>query len=290
MDFRPLTQDAIDAAPEWMREIPLRPDRWRDAHTRSVVGIEGEDAVAAGILWTSRVHGDRYWFEIAVAPDRRRRGLGREMFARLSALRGDDLAFMTRGYVDDDRMAFARALDARTIQVVPPADIAVASRTALRHHPAVRSAADVEWAQIAEANAAVYAWTHAAWSPVGPQFAEALNEDLADELDRDATSVAVVAGRVVAGRVVANCMVYLDESPPVVTAETTAADTPDGERLVEGCVRRSLDVLAARGETDVVFDGHVSDPHFLPVWTRLGPTGRWFHLVEVPAVPAPPRS
>lgn len=239
--------------------------------------------MAAGILWTSRVHGDRYWFEIAVAPDRRRRGLGREMFARLSALRGDDLAFMTRGYVDDDRMAFARALDARTIQVVPPADIAVASRTALRHHPAVRSAADVEWAQIAEANAAVYAWTHAAWSPVGPQFAEALNEDLADELDRDATSVAVVAGRVVA-----NCMVYLDESPPVVTAETTAADTPDGERLVEGRVRRSLDVLAARGETDVVFDGHVSDPHFLPVWTRLGPTGRWFHLVEVPAVPAGP--
>ena len=49
-------------------------------------------------------------------------------------------------------------------------------------------------------------------------------------------------------------------------------------------------MLAARGETDVVFDGHVSDPHFLPVWTRLGPTGRWFHLVEVPAVPAPPRS
>ena len=121
--------------------------------------------MAAGILWTSRVHGDRYWFEIAVAPDRRRRGLGREMFARLSALRGDDLAFMTRGYVDDDRMAFARALDARTIQVVPPADIAVASRTAPRHHPAVRSAADVEWPQIAEANAAVYAWTHAAWSP-----------------------------------------------------------------------------------------------------------------------------
>lgn len=57
---------------------------------------------------------------------------------------------------------------------------------------------------------------------------------------------------------------------------------PDGEHLVEACVRRSLDVLAQRGIADVEFDGHVSDPHFLPVLARLQPTGRWFRLVEIP--------
>ena len=48
-------------------------------------------------------------------------------------------------------------------------------------------------------------------------------------------------------------------------------------------LRRSLEVLADRGTDVAEFDGHVSDPHFLPVWTRLSPDGRWFHLVEVPA-------
>ena len=78
-------------------------------------------------------------------------------------------------------------------------------------------------------------------------------------------------------------MVYRDSDRPIVTAETVSPHTPDRDRFVEGCVRRALDVLAARGVTDVEFDGHVSDPHFLPVWTRLHPTGRWFHLMEVPA-------
>ena len=193
-------------------------------------------------------------------------------------MRADDLAFMARGYVDDDRMAFVRALGARTVQIVPPAEIDTSARVELRPHPAVEGAADVAWEQLEEANAAVYAWTHAAWSPVAADFAPALNEDLADELDTEATSVAVVGGQVVA-----NCMVYRDSDRPIVTAETVSPHTPDGERFVEGCVRRALDVLAARGVTDVEFDGHVSDPHFLPAWTRLHPTGRWFHLMEVPA-------
>lgn len=278
MEFMPLTPHDIEEAPAWMREIPLRADRWRDRHTRSVVAKIEQMPVAAGILWTSCVHGDRYWFEIAVAPDHRRRGLGRETFGHLSGLRADDLAFMARGYVDDDRMAFVRALGARTVQIVPPAEIDTSARLELRSHPAVKGAAGVAWDQLEDANAAVYAWTHAAWSPVAADFAPALNEDLADELDTEATSVAVVGGQVVA-----NCMVYRDSDRPIVTAETVSPHTPDGERLVEGCVRRALDVLAARGVTRVEFDGHVSDPHFLPVWTRLHPTGRWFHLMEVPA-------
>lgn len=61
MEFMPLTPHDIEEAPAWMREIPLRADRWRDRHTRSVVAKIEQMPVAAGILWTSRVHGDRYW-------------------------------------------------------------------------------------------------------------------------------------------------------------------------------------------------------------------------------------
>ena len=63
--------------------------------------------------------------------------------------------------------------------------------------------------------------------------------------------------------------VYRDEDPPVVCAETTAPDVRDGERLVEGCLCFALDALAAQGVDEVRFDGHVTDPHFLPNWVKL---------------------
>jgi len=278
VEFSPLTQADIDGAAAWMRDIPLRADRWRGDDTRSLVATASGVPVAAGIMWTSRVHGDRYWFEIAVAPEHRRRGVARAVFAALSARRARRIPFIARGYVDEDRLAFVRALGARTIQVVPPAAVAVGARDVLRPHAAVRAATSASWDELRAANAATYEWTHADWSPVGPDFSLALNEDLAEELDAEASSIAVVDGRIAA-----TCLVYRDSAPPVVTAETVARTTPDGELLVEGCVRRSLEVLADRGTDVTEFDGHVSDPHFLPVWTRLSPDGRWFHLVEVSA-------
>lgn len=276
MERVPLSPHLIDRAPDWLRTLPLRPDRWRNDQTRAFALVESGDMIAGGMMWTSRVHDGRYWFEIAVDPDRRGRGLGRTMFQHLATERAAALPFIARGFVDEDRVSFVRALGARTIQVVPPAEIHVSARTALRPDARARGADSVPWDDVARANADVYEWTHADWSPVAPGFADALNEGLADDLDREASSVAVVDGRIVA-----NCMVYRDSRPPVVTAEAIAARYPEGEALVEGCVRRSLDHLAERGVRKVEFDGHVSDPHFLPVWTRLSPTGRWFHLLEV---------
>lgn len=277
MRLRPFVDD--DATLPFLGTIPFRPDRWRDAHTRStVLEVDGRP-VAAGIMWTSRVHGDRYWVAIVVEPASRRRGYGRAVFAHLSTLRDAPLPFMTRGYVDDDALGFADALGARTIQVVPPADVTAGSRAQLRPHPAVRSVRDLPWEDVLDANAAVYAWTHADWSPVARDFEAALSEGLEDDVDREASSAAVVDGRIVA-----LALVYQDATPPILTAETTLRHTRDGERLIEACVRRSLDVLAARGVELVSFDGHVSDPHFLPVWARLAPSGRWFRLVEIPPV------
>lgn len=104
---------------------------------------------------------------------------------------------------------------------------------------------------------------------------------MVDDVDRDATSVALDGD----GTVRAIAMVYDDTVPPVLTAESTDPADPEGERLVEGCLRAALDALAARGVTQVEFDGHVSDPHFFPNWIKLDPAGRWFRLVEIPARP-----
>ncbi|MDN6794348.1 MAG: hypothetical protein L0L69_04700 [Propionibacterium sp.] len=128
------------------------------------------------------------------------------------------------------------------------------------------------------ANAATYRWTHAAWAPTADGFEDVLAEVVRTEVDQGATSVALDPQR----RPLALTVVSVDCDPPVITAETVAPDIPDGERLLGGCPRRSFDVLASRGLSSVELDGHVSDPHLLPVWVRLEPTGQWFHLVEIP--------
>jgi hypothetical protein len=277
VEFRELREEDLSAG-AWLGEIELRPDRWRDEHTRSAAAVQAGQLVAAGIIWTSQVHANRYWIEILVDPARRRTGIGTAMFGYLSSLRHDDLPFKTRGYVDEERMAFADALGARTIQVVPPALIDVTRRIMLRPHPAVGPGRSVPWAELLAANASIYEWIHQSWSPVSPRFADVLGQGLKHDLDLDATSVAVDQS----GRIRAVAMAYRDTVPPIVTAESVARDDPDGERLVEACIRATLDALAGRGITAVEFDGHVSDPHFLPVWARLEPSGRWFRIVEIP--------
>lgn len=277
MNIRPLRESDLTSTPAWTAGHELRPDLWRGEHTRAVVA-ETDGIVAVGLMWTSRVHGDRYWVNVVVDPAHRRRGIGTAMVQHLTSLRAAPLPLMTRGYVDDPALAFADALGARTIQVVPPAQTTTAARTALRAGPAAIAVGAVDRAVIEATNARIYEWTHASWSPVGPGFADALNEDLWDEIDTEASSVVADA----TGRILALALVYLDGETPLLTAETTDAAAPDGERLVEACILRSLDVLSSRGVVGVEFDGHVSDPHFLPVLARLQPTGRWFRLVEIP--------
>lgn len=277
MIFRPLTQADLDSAPVWFDAIELRADRWRDVHTRSAVTVLDGAIVAVGLIWTSRVHGDRYWCDLVVDPGRRRRGIGSAMLEHLIALRASDLALMTRGFVDDSRLCFADTVGARTIQIVPPSRVLTEHRTALRPVAGIRAGDEVAWGDLLAANAATYEWTHASWSPVCGDFAEALSEDLEDELDLEATSVAID----VDGQIRAIAMVYRDSEPPIITAETVHPGDPEGERLVEAVVRRALDILAARGILEVDFDGHVTDPHLMPVWARLSPSGRWFRLVEL---------
>ncbi|WP_417563340.1 GNAT family N-acetyltransferase [Microbacterium sp.] len=278
MEFRPLTEADLAVTPDWFAGIELRADRWRDGHTRSAVAVDSGQVVAVGIIWTTPAHNDRYWIDIVVDPPRRRHGIGTAMHAHLSTLRARDLPFFTRGYADEARIAFAYALGAHAVQIVPPADVAVEHRSALRADARVVAASTVPFAQVLQAHAAMYEWIHRSWSPVSAGFEDAVNVGLDEDLDHEASALALD----VDGRVAALAAVYRDSDPPVVCAETTGPDQVDGERLVEGCLRFALDVLAVRGVERVEFDGHVSDPHLLPNWAKLAPAGRWFLLVEVP--------
>ncbi|WP_156253334.1 GNAT family N-acetyltransferase [Pseudactinotalea terrae] len=274
----PLTQADLDGGPSWFSEVELRADRWRDEHTRSLVIRDGEKIVAVGSMWTSRVHGDRYWFAVVVDRERRRQGIGRQLVGELARLRPQPLPLMTRGFVGTPELAFADALGARTIQVVPPMEVDVAHRDRLREPtPQTTSGTAVGIEMLGAAWAGAYEWTHEDWSPTAPGFAGPLLEGLEDEVDLEATSVTLDG----AGSVSAMCVAFTDDKTPVLCGETTVRDAPDGERLVESCLRRSLDVMAGRGVGAIQMDGHVSDPHWLPAWIRLAPTGPWFRLLEI---------
>ncbi|WJS92467.1 GNAT family N-acetyltransferase [Microbacterium testaceum] len=279
MHFRPLTDDDLADSPSWWGGRSLDGDRWRNDETRSAAALDGDVVVAAGAIWLSRVHEDRFWLEVVVDPERRRSGIGTALVGHLSTLRSRALPFMARGYVDDEAMRFADALGARTIQIVPPARAALDLRRELRPHADVQPLAGVARSHVETAFAAMYRWTHENWSPVRDGFEHALVEGLWDDLDADASAVAVDDS----GGILALALTFVDTDPALIVAETTTRDQPGGEHLVEGCIRRAMASLAHRGLTLVDFDGHVSDPHFLPALSRLAPTGRWFRLVEIPA-------
>ncbi|WP_420111108.1 GNAT family N-acetyltransferase [Pseudactinotalea sp.] len=278
MFVRPLAQADLDAGPFWFSSIELRADGWRDQHTRSLIALDGQVPVGAGLIWTSRVHGARYWVAVVVDPERRRQGIGTALVRELARLRAQPLALMTRGFVGSPELAFADALGARTIQVVPPMHVDVARRDALHEAtPETVPGSAVGLESLGPAWASAYEWSHAEWSPTAPNFAGALLEGLEDEVDLEATSIALDGG----GSVVALCVAFTDGDVPVLCGETTQRDTLNGEQLVASCLRRTLDVLAERGVNAVEMDGHVSDPHWLPAWIQLEPTGGWFRLVEI---------
>ena len=277
--FRPLADDDLAVPPSWWADRSLARDRWRDDETRSAVVVDGGEIVAAGAIWLSRLHEDRFWLEIVVDPERRRRGIGTALTQHLSTLRSRDLPFMARGYVDDESMHFADALGARTIQTVPPARASLDTLTELRTHPGVQPLTGADSSRIESAYAELYRWTHETWSPVRAGFETSLAEGLWDELDVEASALAVDES----GRIRALALTFRDTDPALIVAETIARNEPEGEHLVEGCIRRAMTILAHRGLTMVDFDGHVSDPHFLPALSRLRPAGRWFRLVEIPA-------
>ncbi|MBO1755119.1 GNAT family N-acetyltransferase [Allobranchiibius sp. CTAmp26] len=275
MDIRLATDGDVTAAPDWLVGIDLRADRWRDEATRAVVGTENGAVVAAGRLFTSRVHDDRYWVEVMVAPQFRRRGLGRSIAMFLSDLRADSKPLCSRGFVSSEAARFARGLGAHAYQTCPPERVRTADARRLISSPVATVAGTaVDLCELRAAWIDIYEWMHADWAPVAPGFAAHLLADFSDEVD-------LVHTRVVGGsRIRAAAFVFADEPEPVVVAECRERSEVDGLVLLRACVRDSLLSLAEDDIAAISFDGHDTDPHFRPLLDELPAGGEAFELLE----------
>jgi len=277
VDCRPLTSHDIAAAPDWLEQADLAPDRWRDESTRAAAGWEGADLIAVGRIFPSRVHLGRYWTEVVVTPGLRRRGHGRQMVVHLAGLRPAPKPLCTRGSSSSEPVSFARHLGARPYQTCPPQQVATADAVRLLGDgPRTLPGAAIGWEELRRAWADTYAWVHASWSPVAPGFEEPLLAAFGGDLDRTHTRV------VATPTIRAAAFVFGDCDPPVVVAECRTPTEPDGLHLVRACVRDSLCSLAEDGVATVTFDGHDTDPHFRPLLEELPTTGESFELLEWP--------
>ncbi len=197
----------------------------------------------------------------------------------LMTRRGSDLPVTASGYQSSDLLRLLNSVGTKTIQEVPPSVVQTqSSRSLVSHHCAV-SAREASFEALRDATTLFYLWTHESWAPVG-KAEEALvcrSLGLPDEVDLDLSSVVIDES----GQVLALALVFPDEEEPVLIAETTRRDTPNGQGLVAACLKRSLELLAEAGIEEVQFDGHVSDPHFYPVWMSLSPRGEKFIIAEV---------
>jgi len=275
MECRPLTAADVAAAPAWLKQADLRPDRWRDESTRAAAGWEGDEVVAVGRVYTSRVHASRYWTEIVVAPQLRGCGHGRQMAAHLVGLRPEPKPLCTRGYVSSDEVSFARHLGARPYQTCPPQQVQTADAARLASEGwETESGSAVSWQELQRAWVDTYVWLHADWSPVAPGFEEPLLAGFRADVDLSHTRVTATP------TVRAAAYVFLDDAGPVVVAECRTRTEPDGLELLRGCVRASLLSLAGIGIATATFDGHNSDPHFRPLLDELPTTGEPFELLE----------
>lgn len=251
-------------------------DRWRDAATRSLVFTQNGAVLAYGMIWTSRVHRTRYWTRVVVDPESRLQGVGRAVMSALADIRESRLPLTWRGDAGSTELAFADALGATTIQVVPPRTVLTVDAGLIGSGVGTVNGTSVGTDEVGQAWVDVYRWTHESWAPVHAEADTALLSDLEDDLDLEHSRF-VHEGD---GRISAGAFVFKSGSGWEICAETRTRHQHRGEQALASCIADALRSLASAGVQSVDFDGYVSDPHFLPVLSRLRPTGRWFRIVE----------
>lgn len=126
----------------------------------------------------------------------------------------------------------------------------------------------------------MYEIVHAPWSPTGSRttlLAE-FRPMIQKELD-PSRSVFVVRN----DRIAAACFVFGTDRDPEVEAICESLDPAN--RLARPDVAASMaEVLVNAGSTPVLFDGHITDPHFFPALQRIpAVTGKELELLEIPA-------
>lgn len=106
-----------------------------------------------------------------------------------------------------------------------------------------------------------YEVVHRGWAPTAPhEVLRTLFADLVDEIDASRS-----VGCRVEGVLVAVAFVFPGDSPEEILTEALLPDHPRARDAVASCM---ASVLAAAGGT-IRFDGHVTDPHFGPLWATV---------------------
>ena len=275
LTFSSAPDDHREQLPGWAQGAYFA-DFTRDKHTRCLLAYHDEELAGIVAWWTARAHHTHYELQLAVAPHLRRQGIGTALYQQARAQASAPLPFFMRDYLGEPTLHLADSLGAQTIQMVPPATIPTGSAQNLREHASARSARSVSYPEFEQAYIDFYEWTHASWSPVSGDHRAVLAR-YATEAYNDYSSVAVAKD----GGVLAVIAVF-PGSTPELCGELTEPIHPQGELLLEACLRRSLHKLAAAGHSTVEADGHISDPHLFPAWLKTETAGRWYRLVKIP--------
>lgn len=242
------------------------PSRWR---TEVAVAPDG-DIRGAVTLAHHSIHQGQYVLVVQVAPEHRRRGLGRQLVGVGRRMRTTTLPMTAQFFASDAASAaLLRAEGAEIIQrtpgfvLMPERMRAWCDAQPVPPGVVVGSLAGLPVAELAAAWLDRYVWVHEGWTapPLSMPALSRTAAALAAEVDRDAA-----AGAWVDGRLAALATVWIDPAGSCeLSAETVRRDEPDGTALVAAVLADSLRRLADRGVTAVQLDGHVTDAHLHPV-------------------------
>lgn len=275
--FSSATEENLVNLPAWAQKVNTFLDYTRDAETRCQLAYLDDKLVGVVAWWIPRIHQSEYFFELAVAPEHRRQGIGTAMYKHARSQALPPIPFMMRDYIGEVSMAFADSLGAETQQLVPPSIVRTSASSKLRSAEVLPATA-VSRETYQDAYVSFYEWTHEDWSPVSGDHVVPLKRDGGTDTYNYYSSIAVDQG----GSVLALVGIFLEDAATEMVGETTSRHIRQGELLVEACLKRSLAKLHEMGIETVEADGHISDPHWLPALVKAGISGRWFRLAQIP--------
>lgn len=237
----------------------------------------GETAAA----WIGRLHTTHAWLE---AEESAPAATLRELADALVSAVGVPLA--AKAEPGTARHAWLTEAGATAYQIVPPSQIECTDPDnlawATRPVPddvEVTDLTDLPDEALLDLWVNFYGWIHETWSPVADRQAarEIFAPMMTEELDRG-RSVLVVRD----GRPNAHGFVFAEGDGWLVCCEAVAADAPHGREDVDTCLRAVVARLAGSGESDLLVDGHVVDPHLYPALRGVPRvTGAGLHLLQL---------
>lgn len=254
---------------------PRDGERWKRTLVAEVDGSVAGAVTVARNKW----HPSRYTLAVEVGAAHRRTGLGTALVDAARPLCPQDLEFSSkvRG-ADRAATGMLRRRGGRMTATSPlphpdPRSAPVAAWITARPAPAgvrltpLTAVPADRWPDL---YAAMYGWEHEDWYPADPATLPELGRMLAGAVDGD-LSVAAWRG----DQVVAAAFAMPDgEGGAEVGVETMERDTPAGEAIVAAALAGCLRACGAAGMTEVMVDGHLSDPHLGPVLATFPPEVR----------------